>query len=194
MEISASHVSIEQLVALIEARQFPIGVDFTDPLARRLYDACSVLMCHASIAGRQASIARRHINTAMSEMGNNQGGYYHLKKCLEEMNAQEQGETPAVVLCQQYSKELTEHLAEFGSINSLVSAMRGSAKRLSDRLLLDEAEEMSDGAMVIKALLEFVSKVSPANSCAQSEFFKKMVNGELPRSGQGENGEQHHGA
>jgi hypothetical protein len=174
MEISANNVNVEQLVALIEAGQFPIGVDFTDPLASRLYDACSVLMCHASIKGRQASISRRHINTAMSEMGNNQGGYYHLKKCLEEMNAQEQGETPAVVLCQQYSKELTEHLAEFGSINSLVAAMRGSAKRMSDRGLLDEAEEMSDGAMVIKALQAFVSRI--------------------PCATQGESGELHHGA
>lgn len=160
MEISANHVNIEQLVALIEARQFPIGVNFTDLLAHRLYDACSVLMCHASIAGRQASIARRHINTAMSEMGNNQGGYYHLKKCLEEMNAQEQGETPSVVLCQQYSKELTEHLAEVGSINSLVTAMRGSAKRLAERGLSDEAEVMSDGALVIKALQEFLAAPS----------------------------------
>lgn len=160
MEISANHINIEQLVALIEARQFPIGVDFTDPLACRLYDARSVLMCHASISGRQASIARRHINTAMSEMGNNQGGYYHLKKCLEEMNAQEQGETPSVVLCQQYSAELTECLAEFGSINSLVGGMRRAAMGLKERGHVDWAEEMSDGALVIKALLEFLSAPS----------------------------------
>lgn len=160
VEPNTNHVNIEQLVAFLEARQFPIGVDFTDPLARRLYDACSVLMCHASINGRQASIARRHINTAMSEMGNNQGGYYHLKKCLEEMNAQEQGETPAVVLCQQYSKELTEHLAELGSLDSLVGRMRASAERMALRGLSDEAEEMSDGALVIKALMEFVGAPS----------------------------------
>lgn len=108
MEITANHVNVEQLVALIEARQFPIGVDFTDPLAQRLYDAMAVLMCQASIACRQASIARRYINTAMSEMGNNQGGYYHMKKCLEEMNAQGQGETADVVLCKQYREELND--------------------------------------------------------------------------------------
>ncbi|MGY3910770.1 hypothetical protein ACW5XW_02815 [Aeromonas piscicola] len=157
MEISANHVGVEQLVALIEARRFPIGVDFTDPLANRLYDACSVLMCHASIAGRQASIARRHINTAMSEMGNNQGGYYHLQKGLEEMNAQEQSEAPSVVLCKQYSAELTELLAEYGSINSLVTGMRNAATGLKERGLVDWAEEMSDGAQVIKALLGFLS-------------------------------------
>lgn len=108
MEITANHVTVEQLVGLIEARQFPIGVDFADPLAQRLYDAMSVLMCQASIAARQSSIARRYINTAMSEMGNNQGGYYHLKRCLEEMNAQGQGETADVVLCKQYLEELND--------------------------------------------------------------------------------------
>lgn len=194
MEISASHVSIEQLVALIEARQFPIGVDFTDPLARRLYDACSVLMCHASIAGRQASIARRHINTAMSEMGNNQGGYYHLKKCLEEMNAQEQGETPDVVLCQQYSQELSEHLVELGSINAVVSGMHEAASYLVERGGADDAEKIRRAIALIRVLGDFLPQVPTANSLTQNEFFKKMVNGELPRSGQGEDGEQHHGA
>lgn len=122
MEITANPVNVEQLVALIEARQFPIGVDFTDPLAQRLYDAMSVLMCQASIACRQASIARCHINTAISEMGNNQGGYYHMKRCLEEMNAQGQGETADVVLCKQYREEL----------NDVIPAARVAASGLKD--------------------------------------------------------------
>lgn len=156
MEITANHVNVEQLVALVEARQFPIGVDFTDPLAQRLYDGWSVLMCHASIVGRQASIARRHINTAMSEMGNNQGGYYHLRKCLEEMNAQEQSETPSVVLCQQYQTELTDALADFAHANSLVADMREAATRLGSVGLIDAADSIRLGALMINALLEFV--------------------------------------
>ncbi len=128
MEITANHVNVEQLVALIEARQFPIGVDFTDPLAQRLYDAMAVLMCQASIACRQASIARRYINTAMSEMGNNQGGYYHMKKCLEEMNAQGQGETADVVLCKQYREELNDVVP---AAKTMVIALRDFAANFS---------------------------------------------------------------
>lgn len=128
MEITANPVNVEQLVALIEARQFPIGVGFTDPLAHRLYDAMAVLMCQASIACRQASIARRYINTAMSEMGNNQGGYYHLKKCLEEMNAQGQSETADVVLCKQYREELNDVAP---TAKTMVIALRGFAANFS---------------------------------------------------------------
>lgn len=131
MEITANHVNVEQLVALIEARQFPIGVDFTDPLAQRLYDSMAVLMCQASIACRQASIARRYINTAMSEMGNNQGGYYQLKKCLEEMNAQGQGETADVVLCKQYREELNDVVP---AAKAMVVALRDFAVNVSSAL------------------------------------------------------------
>lgn len=152
MEITANHVNVEQLVALIEARQFPIGVDFTDPLAQRLYDACSVLMCHASVAARQASIARRHINTAMSEMGNNQGGYYHLKKCLEEMNAQEQVETQSVVLCQQYSEELSELITHVPPIEvvddlrrvaDLMERLQGLVNRLARNVPAGESPDLT---------------------------------------------------
>lgn len=177
MEISADHINIVQLISLIEAGQFPIGVYFTDPLANRLYDACSVLMCHASIAGRQASIARRHINTAMSEMGNNQGGYYHLKKCLEEMNAQEQGEAAAVVLCQQYQEELNDiipaakvaafHLKDFAAdLESIMPSLMVApgldayAKELEQRgralVLL-----VRDSADLLEQLMAFNAPVMP---------------------------------
>lgn len=180
MEISANHINIEQLVALIKARQFPIGVDFTDQLARRLYDACSVLMCHASVAGRQAAIARRHINTAISDMGNNQGGYYHLKKCLEEMNAQEQGETATVVLCRQYNEELNEVIPAVVAIMTDLRTIADGMQNLAPSLMstlgkantpgsyqgLREAPGFSQGlkdttailrtaADLLKALMEF---------------------------------------
>ncbi|MGL4710767.1 MAG: hypothetical protein ACRCWH_21455 [Aeromonas veronii] len=110
MEITAKPVSVEHLVALIEARQFPIGVDFADPLAQRLYDAMSVLMCQASIAARRASIARRYIKDAMRnmEVAEEFCSYPLLKECLEEMNAQGQSETADVVLCKQYREELND--------------------------------------------------------------------------------------
>lgn len=158
MDINANNLSLSQLVALIEARQFPIGVDFTDPLARRLYDACSVLMCHASVAGRQASIACRYINTAMSEMGNNQGGYYHLKKCLEEMNAQMQGETAAVVLCQQYQEELNgvvpaAKLAAFGLRDAATNLESIIPDAIAQPPFAEYAAELSSRGNLLVALL-----------------------------------------
>lgn len=145
MEITANHINVEQLIALVEARQFPIGVDFTDPLAQRLYDACSVLMCHASVAARQASVARRYINLAMSEMGSNQGGYYNLKKCLEEMNAQEQVETPSVVLCQQYSSDLGDLLNDYQPFDVLDELHRTAT-------LIEKCSEQICGLMPLDAM------------------------------------------
>ncbi|KHA57151.1 hypothetical protein NM74_08015 [Aeromonas hydrophila] len=180
MEITANHVNVEQLVAMIEARTFPIGVDFTDPLAQRLYDAMSVLMCHASVAARQASIARRYITTR-AEMEISQGGCNSLKQCLEEMNAQEQGKTAPVVLRQQYQEELNDvipaakaaafHLKDFATnLESImpslteVPGLEAYAKELEQRggalVLL-----LRDGADLLEQLMDFnVPVVEPCKS------------------------------
>lgn len=155
MEITANPTNVEQLVALIEARQFPIGVDFTDPLAQRLYDAMSVLMCHASIHGRQASIARRYIATR-AEMEISQGGYNSLKRCLEEMNAQTQeaeGKTAVVVLCQQYSEELyayvlthfspVEVIDDLRSVADLMERLQGLVNRLARNIPAGESPDLT---------------------------------------------------
>lgn len=166
MEITANHVNVEQLVALIEARQFPIGVDFTDPLAQRLYDAMALLMCQASIACRQASIARRYINTAMSEMGNNQGGYYHMKKCLEEMNAQGQGETADVVLCQQYNEELSDLLSTLSpvevmdglrSVADLMARLQGLVDHLAQHIPAGESPDLTVDIAAIRAGADLIA-------------------------------------
>ncbi|MNR11052.1 hypothetical protein D3C85_1273340 [compost metagenome] len=193
MEISANHINVEQLVALIEARQFPIGVDFTDPLARRLYDACSVLMCHASVAGRQAAIARRHINTAMSDMGNNQGGYYHLKKCLEEMNAQEQGETATVVLCQQYQEELNEVIPAAIAIMTDLSAIADGMQRLAPGLMdaLGQADEaptfgqgLKDTTAILRTAVDLLKALMEFAGCGVLAVLPSAVPGGRPVGGE----------
>ncbi|WP_421238544.1 hypothetical protein [Aeromonas enteropelogenes] len=129
MTASSNHLNFEQLIALVEAGKFPIGVSCADPMTARLYDAWTKLMCHSSRAGRQASIAYRHIDSAMSDMGNNQGGYYHLKKCLEEMKAQDTNETADVVLCRQYHEELNDVIP---AAKATVTDLRAIADRIKD--------------------------------------------------------------
>ncbi|WP_421173795.1 hypothetical protein [Aeromonas enteropelogenes] len=171
MTASSSHLNFEQLIALVEAGKFPIGVSCADPMTARLYDAWTKLMCHASRAGRQASIAYRHIDNAMSEMGNNQGGYYHLKKCLEEMNAQDTNEAAAVVLCRQYHEELNDVIPAAIAIETDLRAIAKGMKDLAPRLMdeLGKAEEapgfyqgldqtaaiLRGAADLLKALMEF---------------------------------------
>ncbi|MGL5306155.1 hypothetical protein [Aeromonas veronii] len=154
MEITANPVNVEQLVALIEARQFPIGLDFTDPLAQRLYDAMSVLMCHASIYGRQASIARRYIATR-AEMEISQGGYNSLKRCMEEMNAQAleaEGNKATVVLCQRYSEELSDLLSHFHPVEviddlrcvaDLMGRLQGLVNHLARNIPAGESPDLT---------------------------------------------------
>lgn len=155
MTASSSHLNFEQLIALVEAGKFPIGVSCADPMTARLYDAWTKLMCHASRAGRQASIAYRHIDNAMSEMGNNQGGYYHLKKCLEEMNAQDTNEAAAVVLCGEYNENLNDYREAAATLMPILSAAADTveANAASIRSALMNAEFADDADNAVQGMV-----------------------------------------
>lgn len=178
MENNTNTLSVMQLVALVEAGKFPIGCVGSDDQAQRLYDAWSVLIARSCVHARQAAIARRDINQAMSEMGNNQGGYHLMERCLEQMQAQEGVDAPLVVLTTQFGEELREMYREFDHVSILahldefvgsMESMRRSVAELEGiALAAEEAQELTarvkllrDAVSLLRALLGFL----PTEAC-----------------------------
>lgn len=178
MENNASALSVMQLVALVEAGKFPIGCMGSDDLAQRLYDAWSVLIARSCVHARQAAIARRDINQAMSEMGNNQGGYHLMERCLEQMKAQEGVDAPPVVLTMQLGEELREMYQEFdcdgvmSRLGALILAQEGMHREMVEcdefamtaeesHAIAERIKSLRDTASLLQALMGFL----PTEAC-----------------------------
>lgn len=164
MENNTNTLSVMQLVALVEAGKFPIGCVGSDDQAQRLYDAWSVLIARSCVHARQAAIARRDINQAMSEMGNNQGGYHLMERCLEQMKAQEGVDAPPVVLTMQLTEELHEMYREFdhesilAHLDEFVGSMESMRRSVAElEGVAFAAEEMQAVTARLKLLRDSVS-------------------------------------
>lgn len=181
MENNPNALSVIQLVALVEAGKFPIGCVGSDDLAQRLYDAWSVLIARSCVHARQAAIARRDINQAMSEMGNNQGGYHLMERCLEQMQAQEGVDAPAIVLTMQFGVELRDlyqvfdHEVILAHLDEFIRSMEGAYHSMADRggsafngdvrlqleVLRNQITQQRNAVSLLRALLGFL----PTEAC-----------------------------
>ncbi|WP_421210042.1 hypothetical protein [Aeromonas enteropelogenes] len=179
---------LEQLLALMEGGQLPIDINFTDPVAARVYLMYAELLRNACINGRQVMTAEHYINTALNEMSNGRSGHDQLKKCLEDMNAQGKGKATAVVLCSEYNENLNDYREAAAMLMPILSAAADTveANAVSIRSALmnaqfaDDADNAVQGMVCVfrdtVALLECFSESSSPVPIPQQTKVAHMLN------------------